>query len=642
MHMWAGQLADAIKEGASPSDLDELVSEFRGFFTDRTYRPHTFWFRNDTREKLLWRSRTSLHPADAMEISAGDVVVTFDFGAAHRREAAIDLSVIAMTMLLMMGFSLLISSAVSKVALTPLESLLANICALGSTMKHDVESIQKQLFRTSHTENSGWPDSQEGEVLCTETALLAYVVKRLATLSELAVWKAKPRDSQTLQYLGEILEAECPSMDDAREQPRHSSQGDVRDECIEALGESCASAVHSWDFNPRAFGMAEGCAICAVILGYTQGKLQGADVEKLNAFVRQVAPGYSKGPQYHTWSHAVDVTHVLFMLLHQCSQNCQLMSGLEEFALVVSAVCHDLGHPGVTNDFLVQTASDLAIRYNDTSPLENMHCARLFEIMTKPEAAIFSSLSRGQYKEVRTVCIEAILHTDAKHHVGLVKGLQMFCEMKSGLLTRARDFRTRSVVQHDKEQPEEEPHAVVPSASLSSASEMLWPPRELLDAMWEPEGRTLIRNSLLHFADISNPVRPFWLCKEWAVSILDEFFAQGDLERRWGLPVFPLHDRERTNLAFSQIGFIDFFVGPLVFVMVRVLTPLEVLADVLVHNAQMWADEWEQETMPSEEETANLASRLRRLEDRALLSRSGYRVSPLTSPRRLSRQSHLS
>lgn len=38
-----------------------------------------------------------------------------------------------------------------------------------------------------------------------------------------------------------------------------------------------------------------------------------------------------------------------------------------------SAAIHDYGHLGVNNDFLIQSGDDLALRYNDRSPMENHH-----------------------------------------------------------------------------------------------------------------------------------------------------------------------------------------------------------------------------------------------------------------------------
>lgn len=43
---------------------------------------------------------------------------------------------------------------------------------------------------------------------------------------------------------------------------------------------------------------------------------------------------------------------------------------------------------------------------------------------------------------------------------------------------------------------------------------------------------------------------------------MEEFFKQGDKERELGLPYSPLCDRNTTMVAESQIGFIDFILGP--------------------------------------------------------------------------------
>jgi len=250
----------------------------------------------------------------------------------------------------------------------------------------------------------------------------------------------------------------------------------------------------------------------------------------------------------------------------------------------------------------VQTSSEVAICYNDTSPLENMHCARLFEILTHPSASIFSALGSAQYKEVRSVCIQAILLTDNAHHMELVKKLKMFGEVNSEMLGRAYELYALAVGTDGEEE---------------SPSGDAWPSRELVEAVAEPEWRCLIRNGLLHFADISNPSRPFKVAQGWATRVLEELFAQGDLSRQLGLPLLPLNDRERTNLAFSQVSFIDFFVAPLVFAAARLLAPLGELAEQLVRNAGRWAEEWEVEFEPPDDQLQGVNLRLKRLEDRA-------------------------
>lgn len=46
--------------------------------------------------------------------------------------------------------------------------------------------------------------------------------------------------------------------------------------------------------------------------------------------------------------------------------------------MLISALTHDVDHPGNNNDFEIKTGSELALRYNNKSVLENYHCYVLF------------------------------------------------------------------------------------------------------------------------------------------------------------------------------------------------------------------------------------------------------------------------
>jgi len=79
---------------------------------------------------------------------------------------------------------------------------------------------------------------------------------------------------------------------------------------------------------------------------------------------------------------------------------------------VLAGACHDVGHLGFNNVYLIEKRDQIAVRYNDVSVLENFHVATTFEILSEDKYDIFSKLNKDQYKQVRKTMIGAILATD--------------------------------------------------------------------------------------------------------------------------------------------------------------------------------------------------------------------------------------
>lgn len=57
---------------------------------------------------------------------------------------------------------------------------------------------------------------------------------------------------------------------------------------------------------------------------------------------------------YHNLYHAVDVMHATYLTLRSMGAS-GLLTETEQLALILSALCHDLDHPGLTNSFQVCT-----------------------------------------------------------------------------------------------------------------------------------------------------------------------------------------------------------------------------------------------------------------------------------------------
>ena len=84
--------------------------------------------------------------------------------------------------------------------------------------------------------------------------------------------------------------------------------------------------------------------------------------------------GYGDNP-YHSRTHAADVLQTLHVLLHRGGLVPGYADPLTLMACYLTAIIHDYEHLGVTNDFLVGSGDQLAVRYNDRAPMENHHLA---------------------------------------------------------------------------------------------------------------------------------------------------------------------------------------------------------------------------------------------------------------------------
>nr|XP_049691832.1 dual specificity calcium/calmodulin-dependent 3',5'-cyclic nucleotide phosphodiesterase 1A isoform X8 [Helicoverpa armigera] len=229
----------------------------------------------------------------------------------------------------------------------------------------------------------------------------------------------------------------------------------------------------------------------------------------LENFLNRIEEGYCKFHNpYHNNLHAADVAQTVHYMLCQTGLM-NWLSDLEIFATLVAAVVHDYEHTGTTNNFHVMSGSDTALLYNDRAVLENHHISAAFRLMRDEECNLLQNLSREEFREFRTLVIDMVLATDMSFHFQQLKNMR-------SLLSLAE-----------------------PTVDKSKAASLI-----------------------LHCCDISHPAKRWDLHHRWTMSLLDEFFLQGDKERDLGLPFSPLCDRNNTLVAESQIGFIEFIVEP--------------------------------------------------------------------------------
>lgn len=263
----------------------------------------------------------------------------------------------------------------------------------------------------------------------------------------------------------------------------------------------------------------------------------GVSVEKLQKFILCVRSCMFDNP-YHNWQHAFDVTQTTYcMALHW--EMDRTLTHVEYFALIISALCHDLEHPGVNNPFLVSSRSDLATLYNDRSVLENHHCCRAFQLMLHSEIQLVSHFDNADYISFRAVVLQNILATDMARH---------------GEYT----------------------------AKLKRRVDPSTPPEEKsVDKQFEME-------ILIKCADTSNVLKPFPIAKKWAMRVTDEFFLQGDKERAQKMPTTPMCDRHTQERVALQKGFVDFVIGPYYKLVAAAYPAVAPVFDLIKHNREAW------------------------------------------------------
>ena len=145
---------------------------------------------------------------------------------------------------------------------------------------------------------------------------------------------------------------------------------------------------------------------------------------------------YNSFVLYHNFRHAVDVLQSLFYFLVQIgvlpaymstseygaqqtprSPIASLLMPFDGLTLLISAIGHDVGHPGVNNMFLVKLNAPLAQLYNDQSVLEAFHCAAYSQILRRHWPAAFED------KALRKLLISSILATDMGVHYDYMQQL---------------------------------------------------------------------------------------------------------------------------------------------------------------------------------------------------------------------------
>lgn len=240
------------------------------------------------------------------------------------------------------------------------------------------------------------------------------------------------------------------------------------------------------------------------------------DYDTLVNFTKAAKEHYSVWDNpFHNFYHGFNVLHATYMLLSSTMVT-NLFSPEKIFALFISALCHDLEHPGRNNVFEINRGSSLALIYNDKSVLESHHCAVTFKLLQAQSTNILEYFPHDKKRAFRKLVIAAILATDMSKHVGIITTMS----------ARLKDVEENPLNNNDIEE---------------------------------------LSGLLIHCADLSHPCKDFESYQKWSKRVCDEFTLQYQEEVQLGLPLSEImKDLDKPEVYYAnEFGFLKFAIKPL-------------------------------------------------------------------------------
>lgn len=234
--------------------------------------------------------------------------------------------------------------------------------------------------------------------------------------------------------------------------------------------------------------------------------------EKFSRWILSIEHDHRHVNPYHNSLHAADVTHMM-MYLVSLPKIKAFMTTEDLFACFIAAIIHDYMHPGVNGAFLVNTSNVLALRYNDQTVLEHFHCSSFFEMLSNPDINILEGLSNDQKRSFRELVIAMILATDMTVHFDWIGKFKTKMTSSTGI-----NFENKN----DKK---------------------------------------LCLNMAMKCADINNISKLTNLSVQWTNLVMEEFFLQGDQEKKLSIAVSAFMNRDTTDIAKCQIVTINLDLG---------------------------------------------------------------------------------
>ncbi|KAJ3314105.1 cGMP-specific 3',5'-cyclic phosphodiesterase [Boothiomyces sp. JEL0838] len=299
-----------------------------------------------------------------------------------------------------------------------------------------------------------------------------------------------------------------------------------------------------WNFDPHVYADTDDTL---AVIGYQLFSNLEFDKtfvipdRKLVEYILTVRKNY-RPVAYHNFTHAISVTHGLFVLIVNGVLD-EYFDRVELFAMIVACINHDIDHRGMNNAFQQRAQSAFAHLYT-SSTMERHHFNHSMTILNSGnDINILSNLSKCDYKRALQLIEYCILATD----------LSLYFERKKKM-----EAVFENGAKFDK--------------TINTQKELL-------------------QSLLMTCSDLAAMYKPWETTKHTADAVYEEFFLQGDEEKRLGMP----YSSELTNrnnaseIPRMQVGFYDFVVIPAFDLLIKFLDHSiikELHSNILVNKAK--------------------------------------------------------
>ena len=280
-------------------------------------------------------------------------------------------------------------------------------------------------------------------------------------------------------------------------------------ECLRLLeqrGDWLEGLAGEWNFNALELSLVELSSLCLMMMQPFLSALGATPAETLLVIIRLRHYYAQHDNAYHNFFHAVTVLHAAHFFLY--SHFLEDLTELERASFLIAALGHDADHTGYSNNFEVLSKSELAMVYNDSSPLENHHVHMIFKVLNAAEVGFVQAMPAGDYWRMREFIVDVVLATDMKLHFKLLEQLEAMTDC--------------------------------------------FPPKRLRCCL------------ALHAADLSGSVKSSPVSLAWSKLVNAEFYAQYLREKELGVKETPNYrnlDQPRAQLE-SEINFVRVILLP--------------------------------------------------------------------------------